>query len=69
MRQALFEYAVLAHPTKEEEKEGKSTELIEKKVVLGSNQQAVIMSIAQSLPQDLSSKIAQGLVDIAVRPF
>ncbi len=69
MRQALFEYAVLVHPTKEEEKEGKNTVLEKRDVVLGSNQQAVLLSIAQGLDSDLAGKIAQGLVDIAVRPF
>lgn len=69
MRQTLFEYAVLVHPNAEEDKKGKATKLEKRDVVLGSNQQAVIMTIAQSLPSELSDKIAQGLVDIAVRPF
>lgn len=69
MRQTLFEYAVLVHPNTEEEKKGKTTKLEKKDIVLGSNQQAIIMTIAQSLPTELSDKIAQGLVDIAVRPF
>ena len=69
MRQALFEYAVLVHPTKEEEKEDKTTTLEKTGQILGSNQQAVILTIAQGLNTELAAKISQGLVDIAVRPF
>ncbi len=69
MRQALFEYAVLVHPTDEEAKKGKATKLQMKDTVMGSNQQSVLLSIAQSLPSNLANKISQGLVDIAVRPF
>ena len=68
-RQRLFEYAVLVHPTEDEAKEGGKTELLKQETILGSNEQAIIMGIAQDLPKELASKIATGLVDIAVRPF
>jgi hypothetical protein len=69
MRQRLFEYAVLVHPTEKEVEEGKSTVIQDEGRLLGTNDQAIILTIAQKLPKELADKIATGLVDIAVRPF
>jgi hypothetical protein len=68
MKQSLFQYAILWHPTEKQTKEGEKTKLlIDVKTVLAANQAAVTMMAAMEIPADYKEQLEQ--IDIVLRPF
>ena len=64
----LFEYWVLKHPTEEQEKEGKITELlIAPTHILASDVKTVNMKVARLLPENEMDNLDN--IQIGVRPF
>lgn len=68
MKMKLYEYAVLWHPNKKEEEDGKRTEmLIAPTVTLSQDEKSVGMKAAMSIPPQYQDKLDQ--IDILIRPF
>jgi len=68
MRKKLYEYAVLLHPSKEEEKEGKSTQVLtEVTHILAASEPEANMKISRSIPEEYVECLDR--VEIALRPF
>jgi hypothetical protein len=69
MKQKLFQYAILWHPTEKQVKdEGfKSKVLIEPKTILASDQNAAGMAAAMEIPSEYKGQLDQ--IEIAIRPF
>ncbi len=70
MRKAksLFEIAILLHPSHEDEKVGKSTELLVKpNYILAQDQAAATIMAARQIPDEAIDKLDR--VEVAVRPF
>ncbi len=67
-RQSLFQYAVLRHPTKEESKKGRKSEVVvEVATVLAPNEQAAAIVAARDIPEEHLSDIDQ--LEVVIRPF
>lgn len=68
MKGKIFEYAVIYHPkTKKEEEELPSKLIVDvKRVVAGSDQEALILA-SREIPAEYMDKLDR--VEIAVRPF
>ncbi len=66
---SLFQYVVLQHPSKEDEKEGKGETkiLIELTTKLAKDEKQLSVIIARNLPEDVIDKLDQ--VEIKIRPF
>lgn len=69
MKQQLFQYAVLWHPTKEQaEKESKKSVLvIAPDTILAPNNNAATMAIVRRIPEEYADQLEQ--IEIAIRPF
>lgn len=69
MKQKLFQYAVLWHPTEKQVKdEGlKSKVIVEPKTVLAPDQNAANMAAVMEIPLDYKNQLDQ--IEIAIRPF
>ena len=64
----LFQYAILWHPNKDEEKAGKKTKLVvEPQTILAPSQQVAQMIAIKSIPDEYAEHFDQ--IDIALRPF
>lgn len=69
MKQKLFQYAVLWHPTEKQVKDenAKSKLLIEPKTILATDLNSVNMTAAMGIPSEYKTQLDQ--IEIAVRPF
>ncbi len=68
MKDKLFEYAVLLHPTKEESEKGTRSKLITPPAtVLARDEKEVQMLISRQLPEDQLQNWDR--IEVAVRPF
>jgi len=68
MKQSLFQYAILFHPTEEEMEKGqKSKVLSDLKTILAVNQNSAFLAAAKQIPDGYEDKLDQ--VEIAIRPF
>lgn len=69
MKQFLFQYAVLWHPTKEQfEKDGKKSVLVvEPSTILAKDQNSATMTIVRKIPEQFADQLDQ--IEIAIRPF
>lgn len=69
MKQTLFQYSILWHPTEKQMKEDglKSTVLVEVTTILAKDIHSAQMIAAMNIPFDYKNQIDQ--VEIACRPF
>ena len=68
MKTQIFEYAIIWHPSKEQDKNGEKAKiLVEPTVVLSESEQNVTILASRQIPEDYLSQLNQ--IDIAVRPF
>ena len=68
MRKKIFYIAILLHPTAEEAKNGKSTELLfAPMAVLATDQNAALLLAAREIPEKHLQNIDR--VEVAVAPF
>lgn len=68
MKAKLFQFAAIYHPTKEEEKDGKISELIiEPATLLATEEQVAVMKAVRMIPPKYEDKLEN--IDIVVRPF
>jgi hypothetical protein len=61
MKQKIFEYAVIAHPTSAEAEEGKT------EVTLANDERAATIIASRKIPEAWLDKLDR--VEIAIRPF
>ena len=67
-REALFQYAALYYPSKEELKKGKKAKvIIEPTTILAKNAQVASMIVIRELPEEYTEKLEN--VEIVIRPF
>jgi hypothetical protein len=68
MRKALYEMAILLHPTEKEAKEGASTViLVQPQYFLAQNQGEATILASRKIPDALLNDLDR--VEVAVRPF
>jgi hypothetical protein len=69
MKNKLFQYAILWHPTEKQSKEEglKSKLIIEPTTIMAPEQTAAMMSAAMSIPPEYKDQLDQ--IEIAMRPF
>lgn len=68
MHKKLFEMAILCHTTHDEDKAGKSTEIIvAPKYILATDQGTATILAAREIPEEYLEKLDR--VEVAVRPF
>ena len=68
VKEKLFEYTVIWHPTKEESKAGKRSEVIVKSTtILGADDKGVGMKAIKAIPTTYDNQLDQ--VEVVVRPF
>lgn len=68
VKQKLFQYAVILHPTKEKSEKGnKSKLLVEPKVVLGNDEKSVGMQAVKAIPSEYDDKLDQ--IEVVVKSF
>ncbi len=68
MKAKLFQYAVILHPTGEEEKKGgKSQIILDLKTMLASDEKTAVLLVGRQIPEEYLSKLDQ--IEIAIRPF
>lgn len=68
VKEKLFEYTVIWHPTKEESKSGKKSEMIVKPTIqLGADDKGVGMKAIKAIPAQYDGQLDQ--VEVVVRPF
>jgi len=64
----LFEFAIIAHPTSEEEKAGKTTEIIVKpEVIVAPDDRTANIIASRKIPESHLGRLDR--VEIALRPF
>ena len=64
----LFEYAILYHPTPEEKKKGKKSEIVVKPTtVIADSEKSANLLAARDIPESYMDKLEQ--VEICLRPF
>lgn len=64
----VFQYIVLLHPTEEEAKAGKKTEIIKDITTdIAEDQKILGMKIVRALPEEVMGKLTQ--IDIVIRNF
>ena len=64
----LFQYAIIWHPDKEQEKKGeKSKVIVPPATILAKSQQVAQMIAIKAIPEEYAEQLEQ--VDIALRPF
>jgi hypothetical protein len=64
----LFEFAIIAHPTSEEAKDGKGTEILVKpEVIVAPDERTANIMASRRIPESHLTKLDR--VDIALRPF
>jgi hypothetical protein len=68
MRKVLFEIAILLHPSAEEARTGKSSEvLVMPKYILAQSQEGATLLAAREIPESHLDKLDR--IEVAVRPF
>lgn len=68
IKEKLFQYAILWHPTESESKEGlKSKTLKDVETVLSKDQNSILMRASMEIPSEYKDKLDQ--IEIAIRPF
>ncbi len=68
MKKVLFEVAIVLHPSSEELKTDKSSELLmAPKFIMAQSQEAATILAGRMIPEDHLDKLDR--VEIAVRPF
>ena len=68
MKKALYEVAILLHPTQDEVKAGKSSEIIlNPRFMLAQSQEAATILAAREIPDTHLDKLDR--IEVAVRPF
>ena len=68
MKQQLFQYAVLWHPTKEQAEDGKkSTILKDLTTILAANKDTAFILASREIPTDKLDELDQ--VEVILRPF
>jgi hypothetical protein len=63
----LFQYATLLHPTEEQAKLGKKTELLKFDTILASSKESAMVLASRSIPEDQLEDLDQ--VEVILRPF
>lgn len=64
----IYEYAILYKPSKDEEKEGKTAEIIVKPTTLvASNEAEATFKAARAVPEEYADRYDR--LEVAVRPF
>ena len=64
----LFQDAILLHPTSEQKKKGKSTELIkEVTTILAPDENGAVLKAAREIPEEHMPHLDR--LEVAVRPF
>ena len=64
----LFQFAVLLHPSEEEKKAGKQSQIIvEVRTVLAQDQNAAVIQAARQIPEEYMDRLSR--LEVAVRPF
>ena len=67
-KERLFQYAILLHPTPEECRAGKRTELLGKvETLVARGTEEAVLHAARSIPAEHLDKLNR--VEVAVRPF
>jgi hypothetical protein len=66
MKLRLFQYTVLLHPVKDDEKT-KTTFLVEPTMKLAKDERALSMTIAKEIPEEYMDRLED--VEILIRPF
>jgi hypothetical protein len=68
MKQTLFEYVVIWHPSKDESEKGaKSEVVVAKNSMLASNDKIVGMKAVMEIPEKFKSELEK--IEIIIRPF
>lgn len=69
MKNKLYQYAVIWHPTEKQVKEesAKSKLIVDITNVLSADSQSVMMTAAMAIPAEYKEELDQ--IEIAVRPF
>ncbi len=68
VKERMFQYAVLWHPSKEQSKEGqKSKMIVEPKIILGSDDKAVGMKAIKAIPAEYDEQLDQ--IEVVVQAF
>lgn len=68
MKQSLFQYVLLWHPTTDESKEGKKSKILKDlTMVLAQDQKTAAILAARSIPDEYVEALDQ--VEVIIRPF
>ena len=68
MRKRIFQYAILLHPTEDENKKGVNSQiLVEPKYITANDQQAATLLAARAIPEEHLDKLDR--IEVAVQPF
>lgn len=63
----LFQYAILLHPTEDQAKSGKKTELLKFDTILASGKESAMVLASRSIPEEQLEDLDQ--VEVILRPF
>jgi len=64
----LFQYAIIYHPTKDEEKEGKKSLLVSDiRTILASDEKTALILISREIPAEYLDRLER--LDIAIKSF
>jgi len=67
-RQQLFEYCIIWHPTPDQAKEGRKTEIIRDVTrILSKNLESASMAASMNIPADKKDELDQ--IQVVLRPF
>jgi hypothetical protein len=68
MKQQLFQYAVIWHPTKEQHEAGKKSKLlVEPKTILSQSKDSAFVLASREIPEQYLDELDQ--VEVVLRPF
>ncbi|MHA1966571.1 MAG: hypothetical protein ACW964_02090 [Candidatus Hodarchaeales archaeon] len=64
----MYQYAILWHPNKDEEKKGKKSKIVvDPTTILASDERVAQMIVIKAIPEEYEDKLEQ--LDVAIRPF
>ena len=68
VRERMFQYAILWHPSKEQAKEGqKSKMLVEPRMILGTDDKTIGMKAIKAIPSEYDNQLEQ--IEVVVQAF